>query len=130
MEQPKIKLVVVTGIYGRPEIFDFFAKGVKILRHKGLDIECVVAGSEGKQSRDLVEEHNFHYIEIANQPLATKMNATLLKAKGLQRPNSQTLLKEYYKEQDSLEKRLTSAFTTCWPDRRRGSRLHWRYFNN
>ena len=71
---------MVTGVWKRPEIFEMFAIGVHNL---GIDIDVIVAGSEGDKSRAMVEAHGFHYIEIANKPLSKKMNATTLKAKEL-----------------------------------------------
>ena len=75
-----MKISMVTGLWKRPDVFEMFAKGVHNL---GIEIDVIVAGSEGEQSRKMVEAHGFHYIEIPNQPLAKKMNATTLKAKEL-----------------------------------------------
>ncbi len=75
-----MKISLVTGVWKRPEIFEMFAKGVHNL---GVDLDVIVAGSEGDKSRNMVEAHGFHYIEIANKPLSKKMNATTLKAKEL-----------------------------------------------
>lgn len=74
----EVKPVIVTGMWKRPEVFEIFAKHTKTL---GIDV--IVAGSEGKKSRNLSEKYGFHYIEIENDPLAAKMNATTLKAKEL-----------------------------------------------
>ena len=74
-----MKISMVTGVWKRPEVFKMFAKGV---HHLDVDINVIVAGSEGDTSRKMVESEGFNYIEIANQPLATKMNATTLAAKG------------------------------------------------
>ena len=46
-----MELVVVTGVWKRPEIFEIFANGIKALKIKGLNIRCVVAGSEGVKSK-------------------------------------------------------------------------------
>ena len=73
-----IKPVIVTGMWKRPEVFKIFGQ-----HYKGLGIDVIVAGSEGKESEKLAKKYGFHYIEIENQPLATKMNATTLKAKEL-----------------------------------------------
>ena len=75
-----MKISMVTGVWKRPDVFEMFAKGVHNL---GIEIDVIVSGSEGEQSRKMVEAHGFHYIEIPNQPLAKKMNATTLKAKEL-----------------------------------------------
>lgn len=74
----KVKPVIVTGMWKRFDVFEIFAKHTKTL---GIDV--IVAGSEGKASKEIVKKHGFHYIEIANEPLAAKMNATTLKAREL-----------------------------------------------
>lgn len=77
-----MKIAIVTGVWQRPQIFELFAKGVHELEKiEGIELLTIVAGSEGELSKNMVEKHSFHYIEIPNQPLATKMNATILKAK-------------------------------------------------
>lgn len=83
--QPRIgpfKIAICTAVWKRPEIFKMFAEGFKKL---GAGIELIVAGSEGNISRELVLScaPEAHYIEIPNDPLATKMNATTLKARDL-----------------------------------------------
>ena len=80
----KIKLAIITGIWQRPEIFKYFAAGVKELEKlEDFDITTIISGSEGETSRKLVEDHGFTYIEIPNRPLAVKMNAPLKIAKEL-----------------------------------------------
>lgn len=76
------KIAICTAVWKRPDIFKLFAEGFKKL---GAGIELIVAGSEGKASRDLVLScvPSAHYIEIPNDPLATKMNATTLRAREL-----------------------------------------------
>ncbi len=74
-----MNITMVTGVWKRPEVFALFARGVHNLN---ADIRVIVAGSEGAPSRTMVEDQGFEYIEIANQPLATKMNATTLAARG------------------------------------------------
>jgi len=74
----KIKPVIVTGIWKRFDVFEIFAKHTK-----GLGVDVIVAGSEGKDSEAIVKKYGFEYIEIDNDPLATKMNATTLRAKEL-----------------------------------------------
>ncbi len=79
-----IKLAIVTGVWKRPEIFKLFAQGIKRLRnYKGVEVVTIIAGSEGQQSRDMVESEGFGYLEMRNRPLGRKMNATTLKAKEL-----------------------------------------------
>ena len=75
-----MKISIVTGVWKRPEVFEMFAQGIKNL---GVEVDVIVAGSEGKRSRDMVQAHGFYYGEVANQPLASKMNATTLMAKDL-----------------------------------------------
>jgi len=80
----KIKLAIVTGIWQRPEIFKYFAAGVKALELvEGLEITTIISGSEGETSRKLVEDCGFTYIEIPNRPLAVKMNEPLKIAREL-----------------------------------------------
>lgn len=79
-----MKLAIVTAVWQRHEIFEMFAKGIHELEKlKGIEIVTIVAGSEGYKSKTLVEKHNFHYIEMPNQPLAEKVNAPLLMAKAM-----------------------------------------------
>jgi len=70
------RLAIVTGCWKRPEVFQMFANSLKKLSHPNLDIVVIVAGSEGETSKQMVESNGFIYIEIPNEPLATKMNAT------------------------------------------------------
>jgi len=74
----KIKPCIVTGMWKRPEVFKIFGQ-----HYKELGIEVVVAGSEGKKSKQLAESFGFIYLERPNQPLAAKMNATI--TEGLKR---------------------------------------------
>jgi hypothetical protein len=79
-----MKIAIVTAVWKRHEIFELFAKGIHELEKiNGVEIVTVVAGSERELSKNLVEKHNFLYIEIPNQPLAEKVNAPLLIAKDL-----------------------------------------------
>ncbi len=79
---PKIKLAIVTGVWQRPDVFEYFAAGIHKLESSCTDLKIVtiIAGSEGMKSRQMVERHRFKYVEIANDPLAAKMNATILTA--------------------------------------------------
>lgn len=80
----QIKLGIVTGVWGRPEIFKMFAEGILQLGvTHGIDIEVIVAGSEGDKSRIMVEDYGFEYIEVKNDPLAAKMNTTITMAQKL-----------------------------------------------
>lgn len=85
-EGEKIKLAIVTSIWKRHDIFELFAKGVKNLMEKcdQFEITVVVSGSEWIKSHDLVRVlHGFNYIEIPNEPLAAKVNATTYACKDL-----------------------------------------------
>jgi len=73
-----MKIAVVTGVWKRPRIFEMFAKGIKNLP---VEVDVIVAGSEGRTSRQMVQRHGFKYIETPNSPLSAKMNATTLAAK-------------------------------------------------
>lgn len=76
-----MKIAIVTGIWKRPEVFEMFAKGVKHLQQQfPIQINCYVAGSEGKFTQRMVERHGFTYIEVPNDPLSIKMNAPIQKA--------------------------------------------------
>jgi hypothetical protein len=77
----KPRLAIVTGCWKRPEIFELFANSIKKLSNDSIEIITIVAGSEGEKSKQMVEKHGFFYIEIDNDPLATKMNSTTLLAK-------------------------------------------------
>lgn len=78
-----MKVAIVSAVWQRPEVFEMFAKGVKHLVSNCKDIEftVIISGSEGDKSKSMVEKHGFIYIEIPNDPLAVKMNATVIRAK-------------------------------------------------
>lgn len=77
-----IRVAIVTAVWKRPEIFELFARGIhELKRGIGAEIPVIVAGSEGTKSRKMVEAHGFTYIEVPNDPLATKVNAPMLIAK-------------------------------------------------
>lgn len=82
----KIKLAIVTSVWGRPEIFEMFAKGVNELVSKcdEFDITVVVSGSEWIKSKDMVLKNlpDAFYIEIPNEPLAAKVNSTTYRCKN------------------------------------------------
>jgi hypothetical protein len=92
----KIKLAIVTSIWGRPEIVELFMKGVDELRKNcpEFDIQVVVSGSiqdeerikyKGKEFGCLLNNTKsfFKYIEIPNEPLAAKVNATTYACRNL-----------------------------------------------
>jgi len=74
----KIKPCIVTGMWKRPEVFKIFGQN-----YRELGIDVIVAGSEGKKSKQLAESFGFIYLERPNRPLAEKMNATI--TEGLKR---------------------------------------------
>ena len=77
-----MKIAIVTALWKRHEIFELFAKGIHELEKiKGIELITIVAGSERELSKNLVENHNFHYIEVPNQPLGEKVNSPLKLAK-------------------------------------------------
>lgn len=65
-------------MYRRHHIFEMFARGVKVLQEKfpEVTIHTIVAGSEGRSSRDLVKKYGFQYCEMPNRPLSKKMQST------------------------------------------------------
>ncbi len=70
-----MKLVILTAIWKRPEVFEYFKTFYKRVRKDMkdyLDIECVVVGSEGKASEALCIEDGMYYVECDNQPLCVK----------------------------------------------------------
>lgn len=79
----KKRLAIVTGIWQRFEVFEMFANATKKLKHDDVEIVVIVAGSENKDSRQVVEKHGFVYLEVANSPLASKMNASVITAGDL-----------------------------------------------
>lgn len=80
----KLKVAIVSACWKRPAIFELFARSVKTFEAiDNVEFVTIIAGSEGSQSRKMVEGHGFKYIEIANEPLAEKVNAPVLMAKSL-----------------------------------------------
>jgi hypothetical protein len=95
-EGEKIKLAIVTSIWKRPEVVELFVKGVDNLRLNcsEFDIQVIVSGSiqddenitaKGYEFDDLLNESKefFKYIEIPNEPLAAKVNATTYACRNL-----------------------------------------------
>jgi hypothetical protein len=78
----KIKLSIVSMVWKRPEVFEIFAKGIHDLKvPPDFELSVFISGSEGRTSKTMVERHGFKYIEIPNQPLARKANASLALAR-------------------------------------------------
>jgi hypothetical protein len=78
----KIKVGIVSAVWGREFIFQLFAKGITHLIKSipEIDFEVIIAGSEKERSKKMVENWGFKYIEMPNEPLASKHNATTLLA--------------------------------------------------
>jgi len=85
MKNKRLKIAIITGVWLRHDVFEMFAKGIKHLEKniKGAELVTIVAGSEGNKSKELVEKHGFHYINIPNQPLAAKMQSTMFMARDI-----------------------------------------------
>jgi hypothetical protein len=92
----KIKLAIVTSVWGRREIVELFVKGVDNLIENcpDFEIQVVVSGSiqNEKNINDKGVQFDFHlngmlpyitYIEIPNEPLAAKVNATTYACRNL-----------------------------------------------
>lgn len=81
-ESKKLKVGIVSAVWGRPDIFQLFAKGITHLIRSTpeIDFEVIIAGSEKEVSKKMVSGWGFNYIEIANDPLASKHNATTMMA--------------------------------------------------
>ena len=76
-----MNLTIITAVWKRPEVFEMFATGIKSLqRHfKGrLNIDVCISGSEGEESKQMVENHGYYYVEYHNRALGQKMNKAAL----------------------------------------------------
>jgi hypothetical protein len=108
-EEKKLTVAIVSAVWKRPEVFELFAQGIKHLqKNSNIDLPVFIAGSEGEKSKRMVRRHGFNYIEIKNDPLASKVNAPVQLAKTIN-PDyvlclgsddiiSPGLMKEYEKE--------------------------------
>jgi len=79
-----MNLTIITAVWKRPEVFEMFAQGVKMLQKhfKGrLNITVSITGSEGEDSKNMVEAHGFLYTEHPNRALGQKMNKAAIKAR-------------------------------------------------
>ena len=88
----KIKLAIVTSVWGRPEVFNCFLIGIRELVKNCTDFEINLIISESSQddvnhlhnTKNLArqigfghcEYYDFKVLEIPNEPLAAKVNAT------------------------------------------------------
>lgn len=90
----KIKLAIVASAWKRPEVFEMFLKGIRFLSDKcpQFELNLVISGSfqdEGFDFNNRVFENmmkkrkGIKYIEIPNEPLAAKVNATTYACKNL-----------------------------------------------
>ncbi|KKN02931.1 hypothetical protein LCGC14_1112790 [marine sediment metagenome] len=82
MARPKVKIVVTTLMWKRPEIFRTWATALKAAAGENMPA-VLVAGSEGTTSRVLAEEYGFHYIEVPNRPIGRKANARFTACRAL-----------------------------------------------
>jgi hypothetical protein len=92
----KIKLAIVTSVWKRPEIVDLFMQGIHKLKAECIDFEITLVMSGSIQDDENIDKKgyvlkefldgvypNFKYIEIPNEPLAAKVNATTYACKNL-----------------------------------------------
>jgi hypothetical protein len=90
----KIKLAIVASVWKRPEVFEMFLKGICFLSEKcpQFEFNLIVSGSfqdEGFDFNNRVFEQmikkrdGYKYIEIPNEPLAAKVNASTYACKNL-----------------------------------------------
>jgi hypothetical protein len=71
-----LKIGIITAIWKRHELFKVFAAElIRVMNEIGVDYCVCVAGSEGENSRQIVESFGFDYVEIENNPVSNKMNA-------------------------------------------------------
>jgi len=75
------KLAIILPIYQRHQITTLCLRNLWHQWSK-YGIEVFVVGSEGEQSKELVEHFGFNYLEYENNPLSEKLNAILEKTKG------------------------------------------------
>ena len=73
------KICFLSAIWERPELTEVFLQYLKILEDKipDIEIECVIVGSEGEVTQNLVEGFGFFYVEAENYPLSKKWNKGL-----------------------------------------------------
>lgn len=74
----KVKLLMLTCVWQREELtieFYKYYQRIKNIISKDIDLDIIVVGSEGGNSRELCERFSFNYIEHDNQPLTKKWQA-------------------------------------------------------
>jgi hypothetical protein len=91
----KIKLAIVASVWKRPEIVKMFADGIKdlLLNCSQFEISLIISGSEWYESKSNCDRNggyllgfglkHYQYIEIPNEPLAAKVNASTYACKNL-----------------------------------------------
>ncbi len=80
----KLRVAIVSAVWKRPEVFEMFAKGIQhLIKNSSIEFEVIIAGSEWDKSKTMVEKYGFTYIEIPNEPLAAKVNATTYACRNL-----------------------------------------------
>jgi glycosyltransferase involved in cell wall biosynthesis len=81
MEKKDCKILILTCLWKRHDVFEVFKEKIRILQSK-YNIDLLVVGSEGEISKSLCSE--FHYVEAPNQPLSNKWNEGIKYAKDLE----------------------------------------------
>lgn len=92
----KIKLAIVTSVWGRVEIVQLFQKAINNLIEKCTDFEIKIVVSGSIQNDENIKDkgtqfslhltnlgNHFKYIEIPNEPLFAKVNASTYACKDL-----------------------------------------------
>lgn len=74
-----MRLVIVTALWGRPELTKVFLKHIRSIT-RGKDVELLAVGSEGSTSLAACQAEGWNYIERPNTPLSQKFNAVFEKA--------------------------------------------------
>lgn len=92
----KIKLAIVTSVWKRPDVVNLFMIGIHHLKSECFDFDISLIMSGSIQDDDNIDKKgyalkefldckypSFKYIEIPNEPLAAKVNATTYAAQKL-----------------------------------------------
>jgi len=74
-----MKVVIAPMIWKRPQVFEVFAEGIKILKGRFDNVEFIIhcVGSEGEESKQRAKAHGFNYTEAPNYPLSEKAQIRL-----------------------------------------------------
>lgn len=111
------KIAIMTTMYGRHDLTDYVFRFYKNLRNKFeqqnpyLQLELVVAGSEGAVSKFIAERNDFHYVETPNSPLSFKTNEALKFCKTLN-PDAVVIIGS----DDLMSENLFKEYTKCFID--------------